>query len=94
MNRFLESIKRRFRAGGNVEKTTVHELERLIGYRFTARERLIEALTHRSTLGDLKPGEERISYERLEFLGDSVLSLVTSDFLMRNFPEENEGQLT
>ena len=64
----------------------MHELEGRIGYRFAARERLVEALTHRSTLGDLKPGEERISYERLEFLGDSVLSLVTSDFLMRNFP--------
>ncbi len=94
MNRFLESIKRRFRAGGNGEKTAMHELERRIGYRFAARELLVEALTHRSTLGDLKPGAERISYERLEFLGDSVLSLVTSDFLIRNFPEENEGQLT
>jgi ribonuclease-3 len=94
MNRFLEAIRRRFRGGGAVGSTTVHEVERLIGYRFAARERLIEALTHRSTLGDLKPGEERISYERLEFLGDSVLSLVTSDFLIRNFPEENEGQLT
>jgi ribonuclease-3 len=94
MNRYFESIRRLFRAGGNGEKVAMHELERRIGYRFTARERLIEALTHRSTLGDLKPGEERISYERLEFLGDSVLSLVTSDFLMRNFPEENEGQLT
>jgi ribonuclease-3 len=70
------------------------ELERRIGYRFRNRERLIEALTHRSTLGDLKPGDERITYERLEFLGDSVLSFVTSDFLIRTFPEENEGQLT
>lgn len=54
----------------------------------------MEALTHRSTLGDLKPGADRITYERLEFLGDSVLALVTSDFLVRSFPDENEGQLT
>ena len=94
MNRFFEAIRRRFRGGGSGGGTSVHELERQIGYRFAVRERLLEALTHRSTLGDLKPGEERISYERLEFLGDSVLSLVTSDFLIRNYPEENEGQLT
>jgi ribonuclease-3 len=55
---------------------------------------MVEALTHRSMLGELKPGEEGITYERLEFLGDSVLALVTTDFLVRNFPEENEGQLT
>jgi ribonuclease-3 len=93
MKRFFEAIIRRFR-GGAGRRPPPHELERLIGYRFVSRERLIEALTHRSTIGDLKPGEERVSYERLEFLGDSVLSLVTSDFLMRNYPEENEGQLT
>jgi len=94
MKRFFEAIRRRFRNGGNDGEASFPELEQRIGYRFAARERLVEALTHRSTLGDLKPGAERISYERLEFLGDSVLSLVTSDFLMRNFPEENEGQLT
>jgi ribonuclease-3 len=94
MKRILDAIRRRFRGGGSVGGTSFREIERLIGYRFLARERLVEALTHRSTLGDLKPGAERISYERLEFLGDSVLSLVTADFLMRNFPEENEGQLT
>jgi ribonuclease-3 len=70
------------------------DLERRIGYRFKKKERLLEALTHRSTLGDLKPGADRITYERLEFLGDSVLALVTSDFLIRSFPDENEGQLT
>ncbi len=98
MNRFLEAIRRRFRGGGrddgDGDGASLTELERRIGYRFASRERLVEALTHRSTLGELKPGEERISYERLEFLGDSVLSLVTSDYLMRIFPEENEGQLT
>jgi ribonuclease-3 len=69
-------------------------LERKIGYCFENTAFLVEALTHRSTLGELKPGEPAITYERLEFLGDSVLALVTTDFLLRNFPEENEGQLT
>jgi ribonuclease-3 len=93
MRRFLEAILRRLKGGDGVP-AYAHELERLIGYRFASQDRLVEALTHRSTIGELKPGEERISYERLEFLGDSVLSLVTSDFLMRTYPEENEGQLT
>ena len=93
MNRIIERIIGPFRARGGADENLA-TLEREIGYRFRSRERLVEALTHRSTLGDLKPGEKRITYERLEFLGDSVLSLVTSDFLVRNFPDENEGQLT
>ena len=94
MRHFLETIKRMFRTGSGGEAGKLLELERSIGYRFVRRERLVEALTHRSTLGELKPGDERITYERLEFLGDSVLALITNDFLVRNFPEENEGQLT
>jgi ribonuclease-3 len=90
IERIIRLIRRPVPAGGSDPA----ELERLIGYRFRNRERFIEALTHRSTLGDLRPGEKRVTYERLEFLGDSVLSLVTSDFLMRSFPDENEGQLT
>ncbi|MBN1164285.1 MAG: ribonuclease III [Candidatus Krumholzibacteriota bacterium] len=69
-------------------------LEQKIGYTFSKKVLLVEALTHRSVLGELKPGEEGITYERLEFLGDSVLALVTTHYLLRNFPEEDEGQLT
>jgi ribonuclease-3 len=95
MRRLLHTISRRIRSTGGAGRVRgLGDLERRLGYRFLKRERLLEALTHRSTLGDLKPGDERITYERLEFLGDSVLSLVTSDFLFRSFPDENEGQLT
>jgi ribonuclease-3 len=94
MHRFVEAIKQRIRAGKTDRPGGFRDIERRLGYRFAKKERLLEALTHRSTIGDLKPGEDRITYERLEFLGDSVLSLVTSDFLFRSFPEENEGQLT
>ena len=94
MRRFLQTVKHRLRAGESGGPPRRGELERRIGYRFRKKERLVEALTHRSTLGDLKPGADRITYERLEFLGDSVLALVTSDFLIRGFPDENEGQLT
>ena len=51
------------------------------------------ALTHRSYLSVTGQGP-RESNERLEFLGDSVLGLVTSEFLYRRHPDEHEGQLT
>ena len=49
---------------------------------------LYEALTHGSA-GD----EHGHNYERLEFLGDRVLSLVVAELLFRNFPDEAEGKL-
>jgi ribonuclease III len=51
------------------------------------------ALTHRSYLS-VTGRSGRESNERLEFLGDSVLGLVTSEFLFRSHPTEHEGQLT
>lgn len=51
------------------------------------------ALTHRSYLSVTGQGP-RESNERLEFLGDSVLGLVTSESLYRRHPDEHEGQLT
>jgi len=94
MRRLLKTIRKMFGGGGGGDGRRLAGLESRIGYRFVRRDLLVEALTHRSTLGELGPGEERITYERFEFLGDSVLALVTSDFLVRNFPEEDEGQLT
>lgn len=91
-------IKRLFSAFSLSKKSPLHSylhtLEEKIGYSFRDKETLIEALTHRSILGDRKENPRQITYERLEFLGDSVLSLVTSDFLIREFPQEDEGQLT
>jgi len=94
MARFLDTLIRLFRQAGEDEPEQIRLLEEKIGYRFRSRSLVIEALTHRSVLGELKPDEVGVTYERLEFLGDSVLALVTTDFLVRNFPEENEGQLT
>ncbi len=92
---FLQGLKNLFHPGTPPDKLGgIGRLEEKIGYQFQKKDRLIEALTHRSTLGELREGEEKITYERLEFLGDSVLALVTSDFLIQNFPEDNEGQLT
>jgi ribonuclease-3 len=69
------------------------ELERKLGYRFKSRELLERALTHRSYLNASSNGELWAN-ERLEFLGDSVLGMVTSRFLFENFPDKNEGDLT
>lgn len=94
MHRFVEALRKMFRGAAPPAGGDFSVIEGKLGYRFVHTERLVEALTHRSTLGELKPGDERITYERLEFLGDAVLALVTADFLIRNFPTEDEGQLT
>lgn len=96
MRRLLAGLRRLFRSGpaGDGMPVNIADVENRIGYRFEDTNLLVEALTHRSILGELEPGEEKITYERLEFLGDSVLSLVTSDYLLRRYPGEDEGQLT
>lgn len=61
-------------------------LQRALGYRFSAEEKLRVALTHRSVGRD--------NNERLEFLGDAILSFVISEELYRRFPEADEGRLS
>ncbi len=66
-----------------------------LGHAFARTELAIEALTHRGTLDrrpDLKAAFPH-GNERLEFLGDRVLSLAMADLLLRRFPHEREGQL-
>ena len=77
------------------------ELIQLIGHAFARPELLTEALTHRSALPSRRQGARRprraaprLSYERLEFLGDRVLGLVIADLLWRRFEAEPEGDLT
>jgi len=53
---------------------------------------LTQAFTHRSFLNETK--EHISSNERLEFLGDSIISFVVSEFLYRKYPSFNEGELT
>jgi len=64
--------------------------EKTIQYAFKNKALLNEALTHSSHTG----GNKRISNERLEFLGDSVLSLITSKYLFEQLRDIPEGQLT
>jgi len=68
-------------------------LEARIGYRFRDPALLRTALTHSSYANEQMGGRAGCN-ERLEFLGDSVLSLTVCNFLYRTYPELPEGQLT
>ena len=69
------------------------ELEEKIAYRFQNRSLLRQALTHSSFANEMKVNKYG-DYERLEFLGDAVLELVSSDFLYKERQETTEGDLT
>lgn len=69
----------------------ISKFEEIINYKFKNKAYILEALTHSSYSNENK------SYtfnERLEFLGDSVLGIVVSDFLFKNETELPEGELT
>src|SRR5438477_8308667 len=73
----------------SVEAEILEECQHTIGYRFRRPELLRAALTHTSG------ADTRLaSNERLEFLGDAVLGLVTVEQLYLRFPEYQEGDLT
>ena len=70
----------------------LEEFENVIDYKFNNRDLLFEALSHSSFANESK--RRYRSNERLEFLGDSVLSIVVSDYLFENFTDIPEGELT
>ncbi len=67
-------------------------LEKKIGYSFKDKSLLRLALTHSSYANEC--GNPQNCNERLEFLGDSVLSLIVSDYIFENFKDRPEGELT
>lgn len=74
-----------------------HPLEKSLNYQFNDAALLVRALTHRSLVGQRKPGGaihlDSFANERLEFLGDRVLGLAIAELLIERFPNEAEGQL-
>ena len=71
----------------------MNDLQDKIGYHFKNIALLNEALTHSSYANEHKA--KHIKYnERLEFLGDAVLSIVVSDYIFKNCPQLPEGELT
>ena len=73
-------------------KEELGELEEKIAYRFHNNGLLRQALTHSSYANERHRKSE--DNERLEFLGDAVLELVSSEFLFLNYPKLSEGDLT
>ncbi|MBI3887457.1 ribonuclease III [Candidatus Microgenomates bacterium] len=73
-------------------KTALSDFEKILGITFKDKQLLIESLTHRSYLNEDTSADA--SNERLEFLGDSVLSLLTSTELFKRFKNYPEGKLT
>jgi ribonuclease-3 len=71
------------------EQAILEDCQNAIGYRFRRPELLRAALTHTSGANT-----RLASNERMEFLGDSVLGLVTCEMLYKRFPEYQEGDLT
>lgn len=69
-----------------MKEQELKRLEKRIGYQFSDFSLLKQALTHRSALG--------LHNERLEFLGDSILSFVISTDLYKRFPKVDEGDLS
>jgi len=71
----------------------INELERVIDYCFEDKMKLVLALTHSSYANECR--DERItSNERLEFLGDTVLNMVVSEYIYKNCSYLAEGEMT
>lgn len=86
------SLRRFFSSEPTSESEQLAAVSKLIGYRFKDTAHLALGLSHRSYIRT-QPGGSN-SYERLEFLGDSVLGLVIAEQLYRDRPGETEGNLT
>ncbi len=76
-----------------IEEKQMELLEERIGYRFQDKSLLRQALTHSSFANEQKINRWD-DYERIEFLGDAVLELVSSEYLFRANPRLSEGELT
>ena len=70
----------------------LEDLQKVIGYEFNRVELLQQALTHSSYANEKH--KKQSDNERLEFLGDAVLELVSSEFLFKKYPKRPEGELT
>ncbi len=66
-------------------------VESAIGHRFHDRATVVEALTHSSFAAE---NDGAVSYERLEFLGDAVLELATTELVFSRMPDQPEGDMT
>lgn len=76
------------------EEKAINLLEKEIKYTFNNKDFLRVALTHSSYCNENRKKGATVSNERSEFLGDSILSIITAEFLFNRFPDADEGFLT
>ena len=73
------------------KRTAPAALQKKIGYTFSDKSLLVTALTHPTYANNVEPVENN---QRMEFLGDAVLGLLTAEYAYRAMPDANEGALT
>ncbi len=71
----------------------ISKFEEKIGYVFKDKDLLIQAFTHSSFVNEQRINKKP-DYERLEFLGDAVLEMVSSEFLYKTYPDKKEGEMS
>ena len=76
-----------------LKDTDIEKFEKLIGYTFRDKALITQAFTHSSFVNEQKIGKKP-DYERLEFLGDAILEMISSAYLFRTFPEKKEGEMS
>lgn len=91
---FFRTIAARFQLPARRDSLSrnLDQLQHTLGYRFRDPSTLVSSLVHRSYHGG--EGGAGSSNERMEFLGDSVLSLVVNEYLYLRYPTKSEGDLT
>ena len=76
-----------------ISEQEILEFENKIGYTFKNKDLLIQAFTHSSQVNEQKINK-RPDYERLEFLGDAVLEMISSAYLFKTYPDKKEGEMS
>ncbi|WP_024866571.1 ribonuclease III [Butyrivibrio sp. FCS014] len=76
-----------------ITEEQISKFEQIIGYTFRDKALITQAFTHSSFVNEQKINK-RPDYERLEFLGDAVLEMISSAFLYRSFPDKKEGEMS
>jgi dsRNA-specific ribonuclease len=88
-----DTIKNIYSDFFTLNSSQMNKIFRDIGYEFNNPNLLINALTRKSAFSN-KYEKVSKSYERLEYLGDSIIKFLTSEYLFNQFPMNNEGELT
>ena len=76
-----------------ISENRISELETKLGYSFKDKNLIILALSHSSYINELT-NKNRQCNERIEFLGDAILEMVSSEYLYKNRPNDKEGVLS